>query len=84
MDEKGCDIRPRGNHIQLQMEKGSSGHWFLPVGRFSEAMQKMSLGHLATTSSSATDASGDAKIHPAASTTVASAAQRLLHQHDAE
>ena len=49
MDEKGCDIRPRGNHIHLQMEKGSSGHWFLPVGRFSEAMQKMSLGHLATT-----------------------------------
>ena len=55
--DAGCDIKPKGHHIHLQMEKGSSGHWYLPVGRFSAALHKMGAGHLATaTATAANDA----------------------------
>ena len=50
LDDAGCDIRPKGNYVHLHMEKGSSGHWYLAVGRFSGAVKKMAVGHLATTS----------------------------------
>ena len=67
MDERGCDIKPRGKHLHLQMQKGSSGHWFLPVGRFSEAMEKLSLGHLATTTAAAATAASTPTAAAAAS-----------------
>ena len=53
LGEKGCDIQPKGKHVHLQMKKGKSGHWYLPAGRFSEAMEKMAVGHLATTTAAA-------------------------------
>ena len=55
LDDQGCEIKPKGNRVHLQMEKCTSGHWFLPVGRFSDAMQKMAVGHLATTSATPGD-----------------------------
>ena len=62
MDSAGCDIKPKGNHVHLQMvkSKSGSGHWFLPVGRFNEVMTRLGQastdGHLATAST--TPASG--------------------------
>ena len=50
--EAGCDIRPQGKHVHLQMETGQTGHWYLPVGRFGDAMSKLhDHGHLAATTS---------------------------------
>ena len=62
LDDAGCDIRPKGNHVHLQMKKGRSGHWYLPVGRFSSAMQKMAVGHLATNSASSEDSAARAAV----------------------
>ena len=53
-DEAGSDIKPKGKHVHLQMKKGQTGHWYLPVGRFGEAMSKLhDNGHLAATTSPA-------------------------------
>ena len=49
LDDEGCPIKPKGNHVHLQMKKGRTGHWYLPVGRFGEAMNKLGQGHLAAT-----------------------------------
>ena len=53
-DSSGCDIKPKGNHVHLQMKRAASGHWYLPVGRFNEVMTKLgeatTNGHLASTS----------------------------------
>ena len=54
MDRKGCDIKPKGNHVHLQMVKHRSGHWYIPMGRFNDVMTKIgevsTSGHLATAS----------------------------------
>ena len=54
MDRKGCDIKPKGNHVHLQIVKHRSGHWYIPIGRFNDVMTKLgeasTSGHLATTS----------------------------------
>ena len=42
---EGCEIKPKGHHVHLQMKKGFTGRWYLPVGRFSDDTTKM--GHLA-------------------------------------
>ena len=62
-DERGCDIKPRGAHVHMQMVKSRHGnHWYLPIGRFNETMtqlgETLSSGHLAT--SSTTPACGKA------------------------
>ena len=54
-DERGCDIKPRGDHAHMQMVKSRHGnHWYLPIGRFNEVMTKLgeapTSGRLATTS----------------------------------
>ena len=41
MDKKGCDIKPKGNHVHLRLVKARSGHWYLPVGRFNNVMTKL-------------------------------------------
>ena len=56
LGEDGCDIKPKGRHVHLQMKKGRTGHWYLPVGRFSEEMTKLIPGHMASTA--VTPASG--------------------------
>ena len=53
--QSGCDIKPRGKHVHLQMVKSRYGdHWYLPIGRFNEVMTKLgeisTSGHLATSS----------------------------------
>ena len=68
LHDEGCDVKPKGNHVYLQMKKASSGHWFLPVGRFSNAMKKMAGGHLATTSSTTADAAAATATAAASST----------------
>ena len=54
MVKKGCDIKPKGNKVHLQMVKHRSGHWYIPIGRFNGVMTKLgetsTSGHLATTS----------------------------------
>ena len=54
MDKEGCDIKPKGNHVHLQMVKAKSGHCYLPVGRFNDVTSKFGAattnGHLATVS----------------------------------
>ena len=62
-DERGCDIKPRGAHVHMQMVKSRHGnHWYIPIGRFNETMtqlgETLSSGHLAT--SSTTPACGKA------------------------
>ena len=54
-DKQGCDIKPRGNHVHLQMVKSRHGdHWYLPIGRFNDVMTRLGEasppGHLSTTS----------------------------------
>ena len=51
MDDAGCNIKPKGDCVHLQMKKSRTGHWYLPVGRFGEAMTKLGAGHMAATSS---------------------------------
>ena len=63
LGEKGCDITPKGKHVHLQMKKGKSGHWYLPSGRFSNAMEKMAVGHLATNSASSGASAARTAIH---------------------
>ena len=50
MGEKDCDIKPKGDHVHLQMKRMKSGHWFLPVGRYNEVMAILGKGHLTSTS----------------------------------
>ena len=54
-DKQGCDIKPRGNHVHLQMVKSRhGGHWYLPTGRSNDVMTKLgetaTSGHLASSS----------------------------------
>ena len=54
-DKQGCDIKPRGTHVHMQMVKSRHGdHWYLPIGRFKDGMTKLeevaTSGHLAATS----------------------------------
>ena len=54
-DKQGCDTKPKGHHVHMQMVKSRHGdHWYLPIGRFNDGMTKLSeisnSGHLATTS----------------------------------
>ena len=49
MGEEDCDVKPRGDHVHLQMERANSGHWFLPIGRFHEVMTELGQGHLSAT-----------------------------------
>ena len=66
MDDQGCSVTPKGRHVHLQMKKGATGHWYLPVGRFSDALAKFAGGgHLATTS--VTPANVDASAAASAS-----------------
>ena len=51
MDDEGCDIKPKGDFVHLQMKKAKTGHWYLPAGRFGDAMTKLGAGHMAATSS---------------------------------
>ena len=46
MDDAGCDITPKGEHVHCQMKQTGSGHWYLPIGRYSDAMIKLERGHL--------------------------------------
>ena len=73
LDDAGVDIRPKGKFVHLQMQKGSSGHWYLPVGRFSDAMEKMSVGHLATTTGDPAAAKATAAPTAASSSSSSSA-----------
>ena len=57
MDDAGCTIKPKGDSVHLQMKKSRTGHWYLPVGRFGEAMTKLGAGHMAATSSTTANAS---------------------------
>ena len=77
LGEKGCDITPKGKHVHLQMRKGKSGHWYLPVGRFSDAMEKMAVGHLVTNTASDSSAAAKATttVTTATTTTSSSSAQ---------
>ena len=50
MDEAGCTIKPKGDFVHLQMKKSRTGHWYLPVGRFGDAMTKLGKSHMATSS----------------------------------
>ena len=54
MGEKGCDVKPKGDDVHLQMKRAHSGHWFLPVGEYQETMAKLCHGHVATVSSTPT------------------------------
>ena len=46
MGDDGCDIKPKGLHVHMQMKRAPSGHGYLPIGRFGEAMTKMEKGHM--------------------------------------
>ena len=48
LDNADVKIQPQGTYVHCQMKQARSGHWFLPVGRFNEAMMKMEHGHLHT------------------------------------
>ena len=46
MDDKGVDVKPKGDSAQRKMRRARSGHWFLPVGRYQETMTNLGYGHM--------------------------------------
>ena len=49
---QGVTLNQNGKHVHLQMKKGQTGHWYLPVGRFGDAMSKLHENdHLVATTS---------------------------------
>ena len=50
LGDEGCDIAPTGKHVHMQMKRARFGHWYVPVGRFSDAMTKLEHRHLAIVS----------------------------------
>ena len=44
LGKEGCEIKPCENHVHIQMKKNRTGHWCIPIGRFSEAMKVMGKG----------------------------------------
>ena len=48
LGDEGADVKPKGEFVHCQMKRnGPNGHWWLPIGRFNDAMIKMERGHLA-------------------------------------